>query len=328
MSEPDGLTATIEPEASTDAPDEAIVTPAPWEGLRRPAVTALPAFGGRRDPEPEPEPEPDPDPGEHDEIDELPAWRAAVVERIAPDLLPDPPTEDAMATTADVARMFITDLGATPTPETIRAVQIWLRFESGSNIIGNNPWNLHAGRVAWAGMTGSRYAGPGDKAVAVFGSLREGVAASAQNLINLSGSGYGYDRVIAAIRSGSGPATLAALGNSSWSAGRYKDRNGVKGGKLFAAWNAGVPADQRITFTTPKAKPAKARPLAKATPAKPKVTASLPAASAPATAPAGVDLRTLLILGGLALAGIIILSLLLRSARGGGTPATVIVKED
>jgi hypothetical protein len=113
-----------------------------------------------------------------------------------------------------------------------RAVAIWLAFESGKTVIGNNPWNLHSGAVCSAakgycpgqgtlsGQIGNRYAGPGDQNVAVFATLDAGAKANAQNLIRNSGS-YGYGAVITGARAGDPLAFLTALQNSSWSSGHY-----------------------------------------------------------------------------------------------------------
>lgn len=132
-----------------------------------------------------------------------------------------------------VADMFLRALGAPTTPAMRRAVAIWLRFESGGTITGNNPWNLHGGAACprergycpgnvgvHKGQIGNRYAGPGDQNVAVFGTLEAGTRASAQNLIRLAPS-YGYGAVINEARSGDALGFLRALQNSSWSAGHY-----------------------------------------------------------------------------------------------------------
>ena len=132
-----------------------------------------------------------------------------------------------------VADMFLRALGAPSTPAMRRAVAIWLRFESGGTITGNNPWNLHGGAPCKSasrycpgqvgvhkGQIGNRYAGPGDQNVAVFATLQDGVKASAANLIRLAPS-YGYGKVINEARSGDALGFLTALQSSSWSAGHY-----------------------------------------------------------------------------------------------------------
>lgn len=132
----------------------------------------------------------------------------------------------------EVAGMFLRALGAPDTSAMRRAVAIWLRFESGGTITGNNPWNLHSGDACPAskgycpgngslpGQIGNRYAGPGDRNVAVFATLNDGVKASANNLIRLSPN-YGYGKVIAEARQGDAVGFLGALQLSSWSAGHY-----------------------------------------------------------------------------------------------------------
>lgn len=132
----------------------------------------------------------------------------------------------------DVAAMFLRALGAPATPAMQRAVAIWLRFESGGTIVGNNPWNLHSGakcpkergfcpgQGSLPGQIGNRYAGSGDQNVAVFRTLEDGTKASANNLIRLAPS-YGYGKVISEARSGDALGFLSALQSSSWSAGHY-----------------------------------------------------------------------------------------------------------
>lgn len=131
-----------------------------------------------------------------------------------------------------VASMFLRALGAPDTAPMRRAVSIWLRFESGGRITGNNPWNLHngppcksasrycPGNGVLPGQIGNRYAGPGDQNVAVFRTLQDGTKASANNLLRLSPS-YGYGRVIAEARQGDAIGFLDALQRSNWSAGHY-----------------------------------------------------------------------------------------------------------
>lgn len=138
----------------------------------------------------------------------------------------------ATAQAYDVSDAFLRALGAPSTPAMRRAVAIWLRFESGGTIVGNNPWNLHSGAVcpksqgfcpgqgSLPGQIGNRYAGPGDQNVAVFATLDDGAAASANNLIRLAPS-YGYADVIRAARQGDALGFLSALQQSSWSAGHY-----------------------------------------------------------------------------------------------------------
>lgn len=136
------------------------------------------------------------------------------------------------ATAYDVSDAFLRALGAPTTPAMRRAVAIWLRFESGGTIVGNNPWNLHSGAPCKSaskycpgvgtlpGQIGNRYAGPGDQNVAVFATLDDGARASANNLVRLAPA-YGYADVIRAARAGNAIGFLDALQKSSWSAGHY-----------------------------------------------------------------------------------------------------------
>lgn len=156
-----------------------------------------------------------------------------------------------MTTTYDVARLFLQDIGAPQSPGMTRAVAIWLRFE-GSTIYGNNPWNLHSGPACDAerkycpgqgslpGQVGNRYAGTGDRNVAVFDTIDHGVAANARNLIALNA--YGYPAVIAAARRDDPVGFLTAIQNSSWSAGHYSYS------KLVSAWHSRLPYNFSITF--------------------------------------------------------------------------------
>jgi hypothetical protein len=141
---------------------------------------------------------------------------------------PPAPKSAGTVTSYDIASMWLHDIGAPDTAPMRRAVSIWLRFE-GSTVVGNNPWNLHNGPACPSGFcpftgglpgqVGNRYAGPGDRNVAVFGTLDAGVKANAQNL--LGQKAYGYPAVIAAARAGDPVQFLTAVQNSSWSAGHY-----------------------------------------------------------------------------------------------------------
>lgn len=147
-----------------------------------------------------------------------------------------------------VAKAFLAAIPAPQTPVMIAAVSAWTIHELGwtPTITGNNPWNLHAGRDCpttsragimglnpsqalkgpLTGQIGNRYAGPGDRSVAIFDTLAHGVAASVQNLVRpwapAESVAYGYDHVLATAKSGDPLAFLDALAKSSWSEGRYK----------------------------------------------------------------------------------------------------------
>jgi len=137
-----------------------------------------------------------------------------------------------MATSYELASAFLREIGAPDTPNMRRAVAIWLRFESGGTIVGNNPFNLHSGPECDAqrrycpgqgnlpGQIGNRYAGPGDKNVAVFATAEDGMRANARNLTRLAPR-YGYGEVIAQARKGDAFGFLKAIQDSNWSAGNY-----------------------------------------------------------------------------------------------------------
>lgn len=156
-----------------------------------------------------------------------------------------------MATDVDrIAASFLKALRAPNTPAMRAAVKAWLRAEGISSVKRNNPWNLHQGpacggandtgkfcpRNALPGQIGVVNVAPGDRNVAVFKTLDAGVAANANNLVRLSNSGYGYDRVVKYARAGDPVMFLHALARSSWSFGRYGTRDGGKN-KLILYYN-------------------------------------------------------------------------------------------
>src|SRR5512146_2795570 len=147
----------------------------------------------------------------------------------------------------DYATPFLQALGAKVTPQMKAAVTAWQTQESGAHVTGNNPWNLHVGAPCSAtaregvkgyphsqplhsstipGLIGNRYAGPGDRNVAIFDTPAHRSAAAARNLLGPNAKTYGYDHVVAAARAGDPIGFLNALARSSWSAGRYGTRTG------------------------------------------------------------------------------------------------------
>jgi hypothetical protein len=163
------------------------------------------------------------------------------------------------------ATPFLKALGADATPQMEIAVNAWAQEESGGHITGNNPWNLHVGPPCPpdapaavlgvphsqrlngpGGLIGNRYAGPGDKNVAIYGTRDEGVAASAERL--LAYQTYGYPRVVAAARLNDPILFLEALAASSWSAGRYGTVNGGPN-RLLAIYQSLGGMEPVITIT-------------------------------------------------------------------------------
>lgn len=160
-----------------------------------------------------------------------------------------------MTDSYQVSEMFLRALGAPTTEGMKRAVSIWLKFESGGRVIGNNPWNLHSGTPCTAdkgfcpgqgnlpGQIGNRYAGPGDRNVAVFDTLEHGTQASANNLTRLAPS-YGYGKVITEARKGNPLGFLTALQSSQWSAGHYSYS------KLVTAFTSGTGYKYPLTLVS------------------------------------------------------------------------------
>jgi len=142
---------------------------------------------------------------------------------------------------------FLGALEAPTGPLMRKAVEVWMRKEGISSVKRNNPWNLHGGRACLdpsgicvgggthKGQTGRANVGPGDKNVAIFETLDEGIAASAANLIRLRKS-FGYDLVIKRAQAGDPVGFLNALARSSWSANRYGTKEGGPNG-LIKIWN-------------------------------------------------------------------------------------------
>lgn len=133
-----------------------------------------------------------------------------------------------------IASMFLRELGAPDTTGNRQAVMTWMYQEGvGSSVARNNPWNLHSSG-GLPGQIGSQYVGPGDKNVAVFATLADGVRANAQNLQR---NGYGYPAVVAALRANNPRAFLDAIASSGWAASGYGTRNGGSN-NLYSTWSA------------------------------------------------------------------------------------------
>jgi len=128
----------------------------------------------------------------------------------------------ATITGGQIATKLLQDLNAPVNTATVRAVAIWLAFESGSTIAGNNPWNIHG-----TGNCGYRMADTPLAKVAVYCTIDDGVAASARLLSN---SSY-YTAVVAALRKGDVVGFFWALVKSPWSASHY-------GGDISKFWGA------------------------------------------------------------------------------------------
>jgi hypothetical protein len=108
----------------------------------------------------------------------------------------------------------------------VTAVVAWMRQESGQHYIGNNVFNIRNSKLA-SGYRQSK----GNGHFAIFASLAIAAKATALFLVGNSRSGYGYDKVLAALRRSNdntvkgeqkqGIDFLAALAMSKWDAAHY-----------------------------------------------------------------------------------------------------------
>lgn len=148
-----------------------------------------------------------------------------------------------MATTtgSQVATQLLRDLNAPVTTATVRAVSIWLAFESGNRIVGNNPWNI-------TGTGNCGYRTYNSRKFAVYCSLNDGIAASARLLTNYSG----YSGIVSALRSESAYNFFVALVKSPWDGGHYAGAGGVAGlwQTFLGSYNYGARVYTLITPTT------------------------------------------------------------------------------
>jgi hypothetical protein len=143
---------------------------------------------------------------------------------------------------------FLRALGAPAGPLMCRAVETWMRKEGITSVKRNNPWNLHGGDPCLEpsgicqgggthkGQTGRANVGPGDRNVAIFATLDDGIRASAANLVRLRNRPFGYDLVIRRAQTGDPVGFLNALARSSWSANRYGTKNGGENSPI-QIWN-------------------------------------------------------------------------------------------
>ncbi len=175
----------------------------------------------------------------------------------------------------DYATPFLVALNAKLSPQMKAAVSAWQLQESGSNVRGNNPWNLHIGpacpstagegvkgykpsqplrSTTIAGLIGNRYAGTGDRNVAIFDTPEHGSAACARNLLSHGTDWTGYSKVVQSARIGDPVGFLNALAASAWSAGRYGTRDGGPN-KLLAIYRRLAPAPTPKPAPKPAPKP-------------------------------------------------------------------------
>src|SRR3990172_1396351 len=129
------------------------------------------------------------------------------------------------ASESAIASVFLKEIGAPDTDLMRKAVTAWLRKESGSKVIGNNPWNISLGAAKGLGVepTGYRTHSRTGQKFAIYGSMADGTRAAARLLLrgNNPKDTRGYAGVIAGARSGDPIAFLNGLAASKWSADKY-----------------------------------------------------------------------------------------------------------
>lgn len=165
------------------------------------------------------------------------------------------------------------------------AIIAWVRSESGSNYIGNNPLNLRPGLDDARWRTGVRVARNGNGRFSVYGSLEAAAAASANRLLRAGNDYRGYGSMVrAAQRAASGTKAMQgqaidflwALALSKWDAGHYgldakerKEPSAIYTTTLYRVWAGltGSPVTIPGDVINPKKKPpVPKKPPPKATP--------------------------------------------------------------
>lgn len=116
----------------------------------------------------------------------------------------------------NVAQFFLEKLGADKSEDMEKAVVSWMRQESGSHIVRNNPWNIRD--LEWNGETFPKVNGFDQ-----FPDLGTGIGGTAFLLTYYTEHPdyRGYAKVVEAAKAGDAIGFLNALASSMWDAGRY-----------------------------------------------------------------------------------------------------------
>lgn len=143
-----------------------------------------------------------------------------------------------MTTTYDIARSIVSKLGGNPNNSGIvRAVAIWITYESGSVILGNNPLNMRPTSLP----PGTCTKGVDSKNFIKFCTIDDATDTIA---FHLNKSDWrNYDEIGKAIRAGSAIGMFKALAASPWSSDHYGG-----GSKLINAFNSGSNYNKTLTF--------------------------------------------------------------------------------
>lgn len=118
-----------------------------------------------------------------------------------------------------LASMLLRDLNAPDNTLTNAAVVTWLNHESGNNIVGNNPLNIHYDNAVAYGLnpSGKWYSSGDGTYVASFSSLEAGMAATAKFLTSLGR----YAPSVASLRANDPVGFLNNIARSGWSECQY-----------------------------------------------------------------------------------------------------------
>lgn len=129
-------------------------------------------------------------------------------------------------TQGELASAFLRELGAPDTQPMRLAVIAWMRAESGSTIIGNNPWNLRPGADDAAYRSGTRTSINGNGQFSVYPTAQAGAAAAAHRLVAAGHDWRAYDVPVKAARKGDPIGFLNGIAHSAWDASRYGTKSG------------------------------------------------------------------------------------------------------
>lgn len=142
-----------------------------------------------------------------------------------------------MTTNYDVARDLVAKLGGDPhNTAIVKAVAVWLRFESGGNVTGNNPWN-----ITGHGDCGTHTFKGNHLTFATYCSIGSGTSATADLLKRKSA----YGGIVKAIRAGDSLGFFAALVKSPWDGGHYAGSIG----NMIAAWKSTFSQSTTLSFS-------------------------------------------------------------------------------
>lgn len=165
------------------------------------------------------------------------------------------------------AKAFLKQMGAdTNDAGLITAVVAWMRAESGTHPIGNNPFNLRPGADDAQFRSGVRQTKNRNGYFSIYKTLEDGLRATANRLIKAGGDWRGYAQIVLAARAGDVAGFLMAIALSAWDGGHdpNKGHYGLKGVKVGVSYTGGHNNlfDIYKSITGLLLAPAKAKPTA------------------------------------------------------------------